>query len=151
MEVVVYTDASLCDNTHVAACGFIVYYGTKSICHEITLFDNVRSSNTGEIKAISLALQYCFLLEGVKNIILYTEIESVVLWRFNSRRVRGSCTLREMMAVVDIIKEYGVEIEFRKVKAHSHDRRNDTIDISVRKVLRDHLKKNKLRWQQRHT
>lgn len=149
MEVVVYTDASVCPTTKYAACGFIALRGTKSIKHEITLMSSIWSSKCAEYKAVSFALQYCFLLNGVKEIILYTEMDHIVNWSFTEKQKRYYPYIQEIVDVCEIIREHGVEIKFMYVKAHSHNRYNDIVDKSVLKALRDFLKQRQLRWQQK--
>lgn len=137
MEVVVYTDGSHDTDTHIAASGFIVLHGTKSIKHEVTLLDGMTAFHS-EIKAICLALQYCFLLKEVSHIICYTEITTVAYGKIGIKSKNPF--IDELIKTVEIIKDFGVEIEFRYVKAHSGDRYNSIVDISVRKALRDYLR-----------
>lgn len=151
MEVVVYTDASCSNPLNISACGFLAMHGTKSIRHEIVLWSGLRNSIVAEVYAIVHALHYCFLLKDIRNIVVYTEMDFIVRQQFNKKWHWDSPVFNELIDTLDEINNYNVSVEFVKVKAHSHDRLNNKIDNSVRKVLREYLKKEQPRWQQRHT
>lgn len=142
MEVVVYTDASQCHITRIAACGFLALQGKKIIKHEITIMTGLRISSEAEYKAISFALQYAFLLKGVQKILVFTEMEAIVGGTYSQKAISKSPILKEVVDVLQEIREYGVKVGFKKVRAHSNDKYNTIIDVSVRAELRNHLRGN---------
>lgn len=145
MVVTAYTDASLCHVNRIAACGYVAYLGGKLIRRNVTFIGHVRSIYLAEATAISCALQDCFLMEGVAEIIIYTDQLFIV----NGGNMSLYKAYKELIQVMDIIKEYGVKIELRYVQSHSGNASHDLIDKTCMQQLRkfkiqnDLWKKNK--------
>lgn len=141
MNVVVYTDASYDWNSKVAACGYLVLQKNFRLKHQIIMMSDIDHVFLAETFAVIYGLQYSFLLEEVKSITVFTEMDIIVEWSF-PERLKKRKYMQELIKTVETIKEYGVEVIFKKVKAHSGQRWNNTVDKSVRYYLKKHLLQN---------
>lgn len=114
MEVIVYTDASFCHISKVAACGYIVLVNNESIKHEVILLRGIRTSTLAEVHAIVYGLQYAFLMNGVHRVVLHTDCKSAI----DPRHINNESPFPEMRDTIDEMMRYGVSVHLRKVKGH---------------------------------
>lgn len=146
MIVNVYTDASYCDKTKIAACGFTVYSEGKMIKHSIVMMENVKNNNVAEAIAATEGISYCFLLDGVGLIYLHTDCLGIKDCKVpNKKGTRKPIYIREFVEIIDIINEYNVKVHVQFVKGHGSNQRHSFIDISVRRHLRHYLKPKKIK------
>lgn len=135
MTVVAYTDASHCPKLHIAACGYCLLAAGRLIKHSITLLDNISSPGKAEKYAITEGLQAAFLVKGVSGIIIKTDYKGAVN-QFEDGAHKG-----ELKETIEMIREYGISIQFSYVRAHRGHYYNTIIDESCRKELRKLRKK----------
>ena len=150
MDISVYTDASYCHKTKVAACGYFILNKNKPIKHDIFLFQDVKNSYEAEQIAIEKGLQEAFLVNGtIKRIVLFTDSMGVV---DNIRNYINNLTYskkfmrKDLLETIDTLIECGVKVTLVYVKAHAHhgkettaEKFNKKVDISVRTELRKYL------------
>ena len=131
MNVVVYTDASHCNKTKLAACGFAVLVNGRLSKLTVVMMSDVHSSGHAEVYAAIYGLQYAFLLQEVKCITLNVDYESII---FKSRKL-NRVPYSELHATIQTIGDYSVILNLKKVKAHSDDRYNNLVDKHCNRVL----------------
>lgn len=135
MEVVVYTDASYCQLTKVAACGYIILVNNEAVKHEIIILRGVRTSMLAEAHAIVYGLQCAFLTNDVHRVILHTDCKNAI----NPRKINNEIPFPEMRDTIDEMLRYGVSVHLRKVRAHDLNKWNNKVDHSVINALRKYL------------
>ena len=133
MILVAYTDASYCEKTNVAACGFSVYDEWILIKHEITLVAGIGNIQKAEIFAMSAALQFCFLKKGVKKIVLNTD--QVLARSKKQRDLRPEYF--DLNLIIEVISEGGVTLDINHVRGHHVSTRHNKVDVSCNKALND--------------
>lgn len=136
MELIVYTDASYCFHSDIAACGFVVVKDREIIKHEVIMVAGLKTPTNAEIFSIVSALQYSFLVVGVKGINLNTDCKPIVTARKKRKK------FLEMYDTIDIIREYGIGVTINFVKGHSNNWYNNLIDKSCITQLRKYIKQN---------
>lgn len=134
MTLVCYTDASYCSSLNVGACGFTVYRAWQLIKHDILLVGNIGSIKYSEAFAMSAALQYCFLKEGITGILLFTD--QIDARSRNDRKAKFQ--YKELNEVIDIIEEHGIWVEIKYTKAHTKDKFHNKVDKSCNTALREY-------------
>lgn len=132
MTVVAYTDASHCHKTKYAACGFVVLKSCQLIKHQVTLVENMKSAQDAETHSVIEALQYCFMIKDVKTIILYTDYLPTITRKDKDKKR----LFPELYDTVEMIKDYGIQLQMRHVRGHSGNEYNEMVDRSCRKYLK---------------
>lgn len=139
MNALAYTDASHCHITGLSACSFAVLVDGRMIKHEVVLIANCNRSGDAEVYAACLALQYSFLLPGVKRIQLNTDYLPLT-WIRRTRRDKKHQNTAEFLDTLEIIQDHGIVLSISHVKAHGNDKINNLVDKSSRTQLRKYLK-----------
>jgi len=144
MILTAYTDASYCDRTKIAVCGFSVYSEGRLIKNQLVIIEGFSHVGWAESSAISEALQYCFLQKGVTGIELHTD---QILARDKERRA-ALPKFREVNEVLDICWDHKIFVNIHYVKSHqkglltTHEKRHGLLDQSCRTQLRKYLHEN---------
>lgn len=139
MIVVAYTDASHCHKNNVSACGYCVLVNGKMVKHEVTLVGGLRVSDQAEAYAVTAALQYAFLIQGVKSITINTDWRTVTTmkeWRLKKY-------FTELYDTIEIIREHRIGLTLTYVRGHSNNELNNLVDKSCLKTLRQFINQNK--------
>lgn len=137
MNAVVYSDASYCHKTDIAACGFLVLYNGKMIKHIVYWVSGLKGSIHAEIYALTLGLQFAFLINGVSGISAFTDCKTIV----NRRQIKER--YRDLDITLRIIKAHQIYFNLHFVKGHATDRYNTMIDRSCNQQLKEYLSKHK--------
>jgi len=139
MSVIVYSDASYCHKSKIAACGYLVIYKEKIINHSVELLSGLSDIGVAESYALAKGLQFCFLLD-VKCIEAFTDRYSLVQLK-QASSVRPSTRKRhkEYFETIEMITDYGIEVKISYVKGHSGNIYNTRVDKSCNKNLKKYL------------
>jgi len=142
MTVVCYTDASYRKEYDIAACGYCVLVKGKMIKHEVLLVSEIGGPGQAEVYSIVQAAQFAFMMEGVKKILIHTDYKSAVD-RKNRHRMNKKCErYKELKETIEMITDFGVQIELFFVKGHSTCKHNNIVDKGCRHNLRKYIKDN---------
>lgn len=139
MTVTCYTDASYSHEKNISACGFCVLVGGKMVKHEISLVEGLGGPGQSEVYAITAALQYAFLMEGVTGIILHTDFMPIITRRHDKKRTgnrRPKLDYQDFYDTVEVIKEHNIWIRITYVNAHADNWVNNLVDEACRQNLR---------------
>lgn len=134
MTVVVYTDASYCERSDIAACGYVILVDGKMKKHDILFVRGLKKPSNAEIFSIVQALQYSFLINGVKSITVNTDHKPTVTRR------KKKLIFKELDDTVELIREYSISVQFFHVKGHSNNYYNNLVDESCNQNLKSFLK-----------
>lgn len=129
---VVYTDTSYDFYFKIACCGYFLIYKDEPInliSKEVT---RIYNTTQAEEKAISIALQDAFLLPNVNKIIVHTDSEAVIC-----KVEKNKFFLTELGEVLEMIKEYNIEVNFSYIKGHNGDKYNGMVDNWCRIKLKE--------------
>lgn len=132
MEAVAYTDCSYSDKYKIASVGFIATLKGQVVKHEIKFLAGVNSTRDAELYAVNEALQFLFLIDGVKNIQINTDFAQIAYMKISSKNP----LFVEMKEILSIIKEHKIGVTINHVWGHSGNFYNEKIDKSCRKQLR---------------
>ena len=135
MNVHVYTDASFDHKLCIAACSFIAIVNGKELKHETTMYGSVKTSTDAELLAIQNAVQWCFLLKNVKNIVVHTDCKTLTD-RYKASR---NSKYKELKITLDICKEHKVNCQIVYVKGHNGNTYNHKVDRSSNENLRKYI------------
>lgn len=134
--VLIYTDGSSDYKKKQVGCGAVLLDNNKIIHtisnnvsnEKLSKFNNV----AGEILAVCYALEKAIQL-GYKVSIIHIDYIGLINW------YEGSWVARNWLSqlYVERIREYSkyIQIEFKKVKAHSNDKFNDLADELAKKSI----------------
>lgn len=136
MTVVCYTDASYRKEYDIAACGYCVRVFGKMVKHCVEIIYNIGGPGHAEVYAIVQAAQFAFMIKGVEIIIIYTDYQGAV-----DGRKRGK-KYDELRKTIEMISDFGINIELIYVKAHSINKHNNLVDRECRANLRKYIKEN---------
>ena len=140
MDISVYTDASYCHKTKIAACGYCILKYGEFLFHEVVLYSDVLSSTQAESLAISAGLQKAFLINDVKSISVNSDC---ITLSDKYKRTRNKTQYKEMKEVIAIIKEHKIGISINFLRGHNGHTYNEFIDKSCKLNLRNYLKQSK--------
>lgn len=140
MTVVVYTDASYCSQTDVAACGYLILSNGRPIKHEVIFVSGLKTPTNAELFAVVSATQFSFLIKNVKNIIVNTDCKTLLHCRLHKTK-KGRVDVSELVETIEIVKEYGVGFSMFFVRGHGGNKWNNKVDISCNLNLRTFLNK----------
>lgn len=134
MTVVVYSDASHCPQKKVAACGYVLIIEGKLVKHIVVLMENVPTCTAAEFLSANMGIQEAYLQKGVTKIILYTDCNTIITHRGGIGSTKFMAD--ELSETVEMLKEDGIILTKKHVKAHNKDFYNEKIDRSCRNELR---------------
>lgn len=133
MTATVYSDASFCYKTDVAACGFCAIVEGKLIKHQVQLVANLGTPAICEIFALTEAIQFAFLIPGVTKIVAFTDYEPILT------RKKTRSKYEDLDITIEICRESGISVSICHVKGHSGDKYNTIVDKSCNKSLKKYL------------
>jgi ribonuclease HI len=137
MTVNVYSDASYCDKNKIGSCGFVIINKGRIIKHQVTIISNINNSSDSEVYSAYLGLIEAYGIKEIKQVRLFTDAQIVVAI-LNGRvgtKIKNKI-YDELKEVSKAYSEMDIILKVQKVRAHSNDKYNNKIDISVRKHLR---------------
>lgn len=126
---VIYVDGSYCEETnsfggaylHLQNDELVSSYCSESVCNNYSKFRNV----SGEVLAVIAAIGYC-LRNEIKEIDLVFDYEGIRSWALGDWKAE-SAIARYYRDFITKISDH-ITINFIKVKGHSGERWNDTVD-----------------------
>jgi ribonuclease HI len=133
MTAVAYTDASYSSEKDISACGYVVLVDGKVINHEVLLVEGLKTPTNAEIFAVIKAAEYCFMINGVKNITINTDCKTIIS---RKRSRRHHMDLDETIAM---IKEEGIGLNLVHVRGHKGNYFNNLVDESCLQNLRAYI------------
>lgn len=152
MKIAIYSDSSYCHITKVAACAYIILSQGNIIKNHVTIMGDVQNSTQAEILAATFGLQDGFLMNGVSEVVLCSDLKSLVdftnIHLYKSTLKKREEVYREYRDTIHIMNECGVKVIVRHVKSHSTNQNNKLVDESAVTTLRRYLKNNQL-WDTR--
>lgn len=142
----IYTDASFCVHTNLAACGYYVTHNDKPHAHNVYTLTNIYSCTTAEVYAILLALQD-LVRQGVtySHVLVYCDNTSAIAFvedrlRKSYRSLHPLRDMRDTILAELHASVNSLQLEF--IKGHRPSlggdyHYNHLVDVSVRKRLRE--------------
>lgn len=130
MNATIYTDASHCEKNGISACGFCVLVGGKLIKHQVLVLEGIAHIAAAEIYAITTAMQWAYLLPGIKSAYVNTDCAMAT----STKRTHG--WLKDFRETIELFKESGIGITINWVRAHQNNHYNNLVDRHCNKALK---------------
>lgn len=142
MKITVYTDASLSDKHHVAACGWIICYkkdGKHRVRERVKVIEGISRVQEAEAKSVIMSLQHAFLRKGVTFINIFTDSLHFVKHVNPKQKKENKIDLSEFYETIEICHSFNVNVRVNYIQGHSDSYYNNQIDNKVRIALRKYL------------
>ena len=142
MTVTVYTDASHCQRTDIAVCGFAIVVNDVLVRHQVVIISECKTSGDAEFYAATLGLQEAFMQKDVLNINLMVDFIAICFFK-NAYKAKKKPRAHEYSETIKMIVEEGIGLSVNHVKAHNKNVYNNKVDLSCRNTLRKYNNKIK--------
>ncbi len=134
--VEIYTDGSYNLTTKVVGYAFIVVSDGKVVyTHSEKLINSesaVHWNVAGELLAVLKALEYC-KQNSIDCVVINYDYEGIEKWITGEWKAKKDFTKKYVEEVRKYLKN--LNVQFRKVKAHSTDKYNNLVDSLARKAV----------------
>lgn len=135
-EAIAYVDGSYRLDTKEYSYGVLIFYqgqewqfAEKFADVELAEMRNV----AGEIKGAEKAMAFC-LEQGIKSVAIYHDYEGIARWCTGEWQAKKSGTQQYRDFYRQAVGR-GLQVEFVKVKGHSGNKYNDTVDALAKSAL----------------